>query len=83
MENFFAVLLMLASLVIIISVTMQDPKTEGLGALTGQETNVFGRSAHRTKNEMLDKVVIAGGIVLFLLCIVSVSYTHLTLPTKA
>ena len=73
MENFFAVLLMLASLVIIISVTMQDPKTEGLGALTGQETNVFGRSAHRTKNEMLDKVVIAGGIVLFLLCIVFIA----------
>lgn len=70
MENFFAVLLMLASLVIIIAVTMQDPKTEGLGALAGQETNVFGRSAHRTKNEMLDKVVIAGGIVLFLLCII-------------
>lgn len=66
MENIFAVILMLASLIIVVSVTMQDPKTDGLGTLTGQETNVFGRSAHRTKNEMLDKVVIAGGVLLFL-----------------
>ena len=66
MENIFAVILMLASLIIVVSVTMQDPKTDGLGTLTGQETNVFCRSAHRTKNEMLDKVVIAGGVLLFL-----------------
>ncbi|WP_394023471.1 preprotein translocase subunit SecG [Anaerococcus martiniensis] len=66
MENIFAVILMLASLIIVVSVTMQDPKTDGLGTLAGQETNVFGRSAHRTKNEMLDKVVIAGGVLLFL-----------------
>ena len=66
MENIFAVILMLASLIIVVSVTMQDPKTDGLGTLTGQETNVFGRSAHRTKNEMLDKVVIAGGVLLFI-----------------
>ena len=65
MENFLAVVLMLASLIIIVAVTMQDPKTDGLGTLAGQETNVFGRSAHRTKNEMLDKVVIAGGVLLF------------------
>ena len=70
MENFFAVILMIASAIIIVAVTMQDPKTEGLGSLTGQETNVFGRSAHRSKNEMLDKVVIAGGILLFLASII-------------
>jgi len=70
MENFFAVVLMIASAIIIVAVTMQDPKTDGLGTLAGQETNVFGRSAHRTKNEMLDKVVIAGGVLLFLASII-------------
>lgn len=70
MENFLAVVLMIASLVIIVAVTMQDPKTEGLGTLAGQETNVFGRSAHKTKNEMLDKVVIAGGVLLFISSII-------------
>ncbi|WP_151410652.1 preprotein translocase subunit SecG [Anaerococcus sp. Marseille-P9784] len=70
MENFLAVVLMLASLIIIIAVTLQDPKTDGLGTLAGQETNVFGRSAHKTKNEMLDKVVIVGGVLLFLASII-------------
>lgn len=76
MDNFLAVLLMLASLVIIVAVTMQDPKTEGLGTLAGQETNVFGRSAHKTKNEMLDKVVIAGGLILFIVSIAFVLKTR-------
>lgn len=70
MENFLAVVLMLASLIIIIAVTLQDPKTDGLGTLAGQETNVFGRSAHKTKNEILDKVVIVGGVLLFLASII-------------
>ncbi|WP_099320516.1 preprotein translocase subunit SecG [Anaerococcus sp. Marseille-P3625] len=70
MENLLAVVLMLASLIIIIAVTLQDPKTDGLGTLAGQETNVFGRSAHKTKNEMLDKVVIVGGVLLFLTSII-------------
>lgn len=70
MVNFFAVLLLIASLIVIVAVTMQEPKTDGLGALAGQETNVFGRSAHRTKNEMLDKVVVFGGVLLFLISII-------------
>ena len=70
MENFLAVVLMIASLIVIAAATMQDPKTDGLGTLAGQETNVFGRSAHKTKNEMLDKVVIVGGVLLFLASII-------------
>lgn len=70
MQSFLSVLLMIVSLVIVIAVTLQEPKTEGLGTLGGAETNVFGRSAHKSKNEMLDKVVIAGGICLFLLSII-------------
>ncbi len=75
MATFFAVLLMIASLIIIVAVTMQDPKTEGLGSLAGQETNVFGRSAHKTKNEMLDKVVIVGGVLLFVGSIIMLAFT--------
>lgn len=70
MTTVLSILLMIASLVLVIAVTLQEPKTDGLGSLAGQETNVFGRSAHRSKNEILDKVVIAAGIVLFVLSIV-------------
>lgn len=67
MTTVLSVLLMIASVILVIAVTLQEPKTDGLGTLTGQETNVFGRSAHKSKNEMLDKVVIFAGVVLFLL----------------
>ena len=67
MTTVLSILLMIASVVLVIAVTLQEPKTDGLGTLAGQETNVFGRSAHRSKNEMLDKVVIFAGVVLFLL----------------
>ncbi len=67
MTTVLSVLLVIASVVLVIAVTLQEPKTDGLGTLAGQETNVFGRSAHRSKNEMLDKVVIFAGVVLFLL----------------
>lgn len=67
MTTVLSVLLMIASVILVISVTLQEPKTDGLGTLAGQETNVFGRSAHKSKNEMLDKVVIFAGVVLFLL----------------
>lgn len=67
MTRVLSVLLMIASVILVIAVTLQEPKTDGLGTLAGQETNVFGRSAHKSKNEMLDKVVIFAGVVLFLL----------------
>lgn len=70
MTTVLSVLLMIASVVLVIAVTLQEPKTDGLGTLAGQETNVFGRSAHRSKNEMLDKVVIFAGVILFLLSII-------------
>ena len=67
MTTVLSVLLMIASVILVIAVTLQEPKTDGLGTLAGQETNVFGRSANKSKNEMLDKVVIFAGVVLFLL----------------
>ncbi|MDO5047720.1 MAG: preprotein translocase subunit SecG [Anaerococcus sp.] len=73
MVSFLSIILVIASIVIIVAVTMQDPKTEGLGALSGTQTNVFGKSAHRSKNELLDKVAIAGGVLLFLASIIMIA----------
>ena len=46
MSNLLAVIMMIASAIVIVAVTLQDPKTDGLGALSGTKTNVFGKSAH-------------------------------------
>ena len=73
MYNLLAVVLMIASIIIIVAVTLQDPKTEGLGALSGTKTNVFGKSAHKSKNESLDKVAIFGGVLLFLGSIIMIA----------
>ncbi|WP_279323807.1 preprotein translocase subunit SecG [Anaerococcus sp. AGMB09787] len=69
MVNFLAIVLVIAAIIIIVAVTLQDPKSEGLGTLSGTQTNVFGKSAHKSKNEMLDKVAVAGGVILFLVSI--------------
>lgn len=63
MQTFFAIILLIASLGIIISVLFQDPKSEGMGTLTGGETNVFGKSGHKTKDALLSKITIASAVV--------------------
>ncbi|ACV28797.1 preprotein translocase subunit SecG [Anaerococcus prevotii] len=73
MVNFLAIVLVIASIIIIAAVTLQDPKTEGLGALSGTQTNVFGRSAHKSKNETLDKVAITGGVILFVASLIMIA----------
>ena len=73
MVNFLAIVLVIASIIIIAAVTLQDPKTEGLGALSGTQTNVFGTSAHKSKNEMLDKVAITGGVILFVASLIMIA----------
>lgn len=72
MYNFFIVLLAVASLVIIIATLLMEPKTEGMGTLSGGETNVFGKSASRGKEAILQRIMIVSSIV-FLISSVMVS----------
>ena len=39
-----------------------EPKTKA-GALFGQESNVYGTSVHRPKDDMLNKVTIVCGVI--------------------
>ena len=41
MTTVLSVLLMIASVILVIAVTLQEPKTDGLGTLAGQETYPF------------------------------------------
>lgn len=63
MENIFAGILLVFSVVIIIAVLMMEPKTQGMGSLTGGETNVFGQGNKRGKDAILDKVVIGSSVI--------------------
>lgn len=72
MQTFFIVLLVIASLAIIGSTLMMDPKTEGMGTLTGGETNVFGKSASRGKEQILSTVMVVAAVV-FLISAIMIS----------
>ncbi len=72
MQTFFIVLLVISSLAIIVSTLMMEPKTEGMGTLTGGETNVFGKSASRGKEQILQTIMIVAAVV-FLISAVLVS----------
>ncbi len=70
MQTFLIVLLMIASVSIIIATLLQEPKTEGMGTLTGSETNVFGKMAHKSKDAILSKIVVVAAVVFMLSAII-------------
>ncbi|TFZ41200.1 preprotein translocase subunit SecG [Soehngenia longivitae] len=64
MATFFAVLMLISSLVLIVSVLMQESKQEGLGAIGGGATDsIFGKSIGTSKQALLRKVTIVASVV--------------------
>lgn len=63
MQRLFIGLLLVSSIVIIIATMLMEPKSEGMGALSGSETNVFGKSASRGKEKLLSLVTIVSAVV--------------------
>ncbi|MDO4779197.1 MAG: preprotein translocase subunit SecG [Tissierellia bacterium] len=63
METVLIVLLVISSIVIILTTMLMDPKTEGMGALSGSETNVFGKSASKGKEKLLSRLTIIFAVV--------------------
>lgn len=72
MQTFFIVLLVVSSLTIIVTSLLIEPKTEGMGTLTGGETNLFGKSASRGREEILQIIMIVAAVI-FLISAVLVS----------
>lgn len=58
METVFIALLVVASVGIILATLMMEPVTKGMGSTYGQDTNVFGRSAHRSKEQLLRRITV-------------------------
>lgn len=70
MQTGLCVILVIAAIVIIISVLMQDPKEGGLGVVDGSGTNLFG-GASSGKDDVLSKITI-GAFVVFLICAIAI-----------
>lgn len=62
MTTVFTVLLVIASVVVIITTLLMEPK-EGPDILYGKDSNAFGKSAHKSKDAMLTSVTIVAACV--------------------
>lgn len=59
MKQILTIILMLASLVIIGAVMMTEPKTQGMGSISGGDTNIFGRGGKKSKEVLLNRVIVS------------------------
>lgn len=66
MHTLFIALLVISSIVIIATTLVMEPKTEGMGALYGADTNVFGKSASRGREKLLSRLMIVSAVVFFI-----------------
>lgn len=70
MLTFLSIILVIAAIVIIISVLMQEPKEGGLGVVDGSGTNLFG-GASSGKKAILSKITVCAFVV-FLISAVAI-----------
>ncbi|MCI5997565.1 MAG: preprotein translocase subunit SecG [Peptoniphilaceae bacterium] len=68
MKTFIVITLLIASLAIIISVLLQESKSEGVASLTG-ETNIAGKGGKKTREAYLSQITIISSIVFFIAAI--------------
>lgn len=66
MKNLFMILLVISSIGIIIATNLMEPKQQGMGGSYGQDTNVFGRTANKAKEALLQKITIISAVVFML-----------------
>ncbi|MDY3052015.1 MAG: preprotein translocase subunit SecG [Ndongobacter sp.] len=71
MDKFFIVLLVISSAVIILSTLAMEPKTQGMGSAYGQDTNMFGKSAHQSKEKKLQQFTIVSALV-FMISLIAI-----------
>ncbi len=57
---------MISSIALIVSVLLQDEKSQGLGAITGERDSFFNRSMSRNKDALLEKVTTISAAVFML-----------------
>ncbi len=62
MNKISMVLLVVTSVIIIVATLMMKPKT-GAGSLFGQEANMYGTSAYKSRDAFLNKITIICSVI--------------------
>lgn len=68
MQTLMEIVLFITSITIIISVLMQESKSDGVASLTF-ETNVAGKGGKKTKDAYLSRITIIASILFFIVAI--------------
>ncbi|MDY0236611.1 MAG: preprotein translocase subunit SecG [Gudongella sp.] len=64
MTTLFSVLMLISSITLIMSILLQDSKSDGLGAIGGGSSDaMYGKSIGTSKQAILRKVTIASAVV--------------------
>lgn len=70
MTILFSVIFLISSIALIVSVLLQDEKSEGLGALSGSKGSMFGNSKSRGKEYLLSRITTISAIVFMISALV-------------
>lgn len=71
MTIFFSIIFLISSISLIVSVLLQESKSEGLGAIGGGGgQNLFGKSRIRTFEAMLSRITTVSAIVFMISALV-------------
>lgn len=68
MTTVLTIILTIAGLAIIISVLLQESKSEGVASLTG-ETNMAGKGGKKSRDNYLSQITVVSAIVFFIAAI--------------
>lgn len=63
MELLFTVLALISSLALIVSVALQDSAEQGMGAISGEATPLWGQAKGQSRNDVLKRVTIISAVV--------------------
>lgn len=65
MVSFFSFLTLISSIVLIVSVVMQESKSDGMGAISGDSGSLWGKSRGTSKEDMLSRATAISALVFF------------------
>lgn len=73
MKTTMTVLLVLVSLIIIACVLISEPKTKGMGSLSGSDTNIFSKAGRNPRQGLLNRIIAISSCAFIILAIIVAS----------
>lgn len=72
MLTFFSILILVASIVLIISVVLQEGNSEGLGAIGGGNSmdSLWGKSRGKSRGQILKRLTVSSAVVFMISALV-------------